>query len=85
MIVLGIKKNAVVDFYDNKKGQQVHLEGLYLYLGDKANDVEGVTCIKPVFIGNTKQCFEGCKALKPNDVVNVYYNRFGSIDVVVAQ
>lgn len=83
MTVLGIKRNAVVDFYDNKKGQQVHLEGAYLYLGDTAEDVDGMTCIKPVFIGNTKACYEQVKNLKPNDQVNVYYNRFGSIDAVI--
>lgn len=83
MLVLGIKRNAVVDFYDNKKAQQVHLEGTYLYLGDKEEGVDGYTCIKPVFIGNTKPCFAKVNDLKPGNNVSVYYNRFGSIDAVI--
>lgn len=83
MIVIGIKRNAVVDFYDNKKGQQVHLEGAYLYLADKQPDVEGLACSKPVFISNSKPTFADIQNLKVDDVVNVYYNRFGSIDAIV--
>lgn len=83
MIVIGIKRNAVVDFYDAKKAQQVHLEGAYLYLADKQEGVEGLACTKPVFISNSKPTFSDIQNLKVDDVVNVYYNRFGSIDAVV--
>ena len=83
MIVIGIKRKAVVDFYDSKKGQQVHLEGAYLYLAEKQPEVEGVACSKPVFISNSKPIYADVQKLQVNDEVNVYYNRFGSIDAVV--
>lgn len=79
MIVLGIEKNVVIDF-KNRQGQQVHLEGLRLHLGETRKGVEGTAVDKPLFVNKDKDCYAVADSLKVGDTVNVSYNRFGSFD-----
>lgn len=78
--VLGIKQNVVIDFHDKKKNEQVHLEGLYLYIGEEKQGVKGIECQKPLFVGKSKPYYALADTLEPGDKINVSYNRFGSID-----
>ena len=78
--VLGIKQNVVIDFHDKKKNEQVHLEGLYLYVGAQKGNVKGIECQKPLFVGKSKPYYDLANSLEPADKINVSYNRFGSID-----
>lgn len=79
MTVLGIEKNVIIDF-KNKQGQQVHLEGLRLHLGETRKNVEGTAVDKPLFVNKEKDCYAVAEGLSVGDTVKVSYNRFGTFD-----
>lgn len=79
MTVLGIEKDVVIDF-KNKQGQQVHLEGMRLHLGDTRNGVIGTAVDKPLFVNKEKECYELASKLEVGDSVKVFYNRFGTFE-----
>lgn len=79
MVVLGIERNVIIDF-KNKLGQQVHLEGMRLHLGDTRKEVEGTAVDKPIFVNKDKDCYALAEKLEVGDAVKVSYNRFGTFD-----
>lgn len=80
MTVLGIEKNVVIDFFDKKKNQQVHHEGIRLHLGEEKKGVEGIAVDKPLFVSKDRTCYDLAEKLKVGDKVTVSCNRFGTFE-----
>lgn len=71
--VTGIKK---VDYVSKKTGRPV--QGFSLWLSYERKDVEGTACDE-VYVSNERIS----DVPKLGDMVDVYYNRFGSVESVV--
>lgn len=82
MKVLGIERNVVIDFKDTS-GRQIHTEGIRLHLGEEKPDVEGIAVNKPIYIANTKDCYNAALGLMVGNEIRLSYNRFGQVDYIV--
>ena len=71
--VTGIKK---VDYVSKKTGRPV--QGFSLWLSYERKDVEGLACDE-VYVSNERIS----EVPQIGDLVDVYYNRFGSVESVV--
>lgn len=80
--VLGIEKNVVIDFVDRKRNENVHLEGMYLHLGETKKNVEGMAVSKPLFVNSSKSCYGLAQTLKVGDEIELFYNRYGSFEAL---
>lgn len=82
MNVLGIERNVVIDFYDKKKQEKVHHEGLRLHLSWEQKNVEGMAVDKPLFVSKTRDCYGLAETLKVGETINVIYNKYGNFESI---
>lgn len=77
--VVGIKK---VDYFSRRKNKQVQGIELYLLSTEPLSTECGIgyVALPPIYFSSAKHSFNDFDL---NDVVNVYYNRYGSVEDVI--
>lgn len=76
MTIIG---KAKVDYVSRKTNQQV--SGLTLHVTHEDNNVDGLA-VETIFVSSKSNVYADANAVKLGDNVNVFYNRFGSVDSI---
>lgn len=77
--VVGIKRDMSFPGNDGKM-----VEGLKLYVSCPDDKVDGLMT-DSFFISTSAPVFSVASGLKPDMAIDIYFNRYGKIDAVVAQ
>lgn len=76
MTIIG---KAKVDYVSKKTNQQVN--GITLHVTHEENNVDGLA-VETIFVSSKSNVYADANAVKLGEKVNVYYNRFGSVDSI---
>lgn len=76
--VVGIRRNMEFDTKDG--GENVWRKGIYDLQGDRV----GGCMTDSFFVSTASKCYANVAALRPDTDVEVYFNRYGKVDAIVA-
>lgn len=67
--------------YKNKDGKEI--KGMKLFVASDKKGVEGVFA-ESVFVSSTKmeQCGITFESIKVDDIISIYYNRYGNVETI---